>query len=114
MTTRRDEKSPCIYVSACRDCSGLLEAVSVHLYSGCEIKVEDVVGVRVTEDRIYLQTRLGLQEASLALKPTTPAAGAVLRPICLEPACRERVRTLAKRIVIRGDSKISSRAVLPS
>jgi hypothetical protein len=59
MTIRPDEKSPCIYVSACRDCSGIPEAVVVRLLSGEEIKVEAVVAVSVTEKNISLQTAVG-------------------------------------------------------
>jgi hypothetical protein len=46
---------PCIYVAACGDCSGIPDAIRVHLHSGEAVDVENVIEVRVTDSEIILQ-----------------------------------------------------------
>jgi hypothetical protein len=55
--------TPCIYVSVCGDCSGIPEAIGVHLRSGEVVKVERVVDVRLTESQILLQPAEGSARA---------------------------------------------------
>jgi hypothetical protein len=51
--------APCIYVTACRDCEGIPEAVAVRLLSGDQIEIQHVVDVHVTDEEIVFRTAEG-------------------------------------------------------
>lgn len=55
MSADDNKATPCIYLAACRDCSGLPEAIAVRLTSGEVTHIEHVVEVRVTDREIILK-----------------------------------------------------------
>jgi hypothetical protein len=59
MDAEGDRAIPCIYVAACGDCSGIPEAIRVHLHSGEAVDLDHIVEVRVTDTEIILEPAKG-------------------------------------------------------